>query len=133
VLEVLGHEPFRDDVLPSGGLDDRRTPNKYMKRAEDLMADAVGADTAFFSTCGSSLSVKAAMMAVAPDLLGSSFHAASYLTAAMLRRRRRVRAKPRGTRPRQSNAIFATTVRRRLNVAWFANKRRASSKTDCGC
>lgn len=29
------------------------------------MADAVGADYAFFSTCGSSLSVKAAMMAVA--------------------------------------------------------------------
>jgi len=65
VLEVLGQEPFRDDVLASGGLDDRRTTNKYLKRAEDLMADAVGADTAFFSTCGSSLSVKAAMMAVA--------------------------------------------------------------------
>src|SRR5947208_7259897 len=29
------------------------------------MADAVGAETAFFSTCGSSLSVKSAMMAVA--------------------------------------------------------------------
>ena len=65
VLEVLGHEPFRDDVLASGGLDDRRTTNKYLKRAEELMAEAVGADTAFFSTCGSSLSVKAAMMAVA--------------------------------------------------------------------
>ena len=65
VLEVLGQEPFRDDVLASGGLDDRRTTNKYLKRAEELMAEAVGADTAFFSTCGSSLSVKAAMMAVA--------------------------------------------------------------------
>jgi len=65
VLAVLGHEPFRDDVLMSGGLDDRRTSNKYLKRAEDLMAEAVGADLAFFSTCGSSLSVKAAMMAVA--------------------------------------------------------------------
>jgi arginine decarboxylase len=65
VLAVLGHEPFRDDVLMSGGLDDRRNSNKYLKRAEDLMAEAVGADVAFFSTCGSSLSVKAAMMAVA--------------------------------------------------------------------
>jgi arginine/lysine/ornithine decarboxylase len=65
VLDVLGHQPFRDDVLASGGLDDRRMSNKYLKRAEDLMADAVGADTAWFSTCGSSLSVKAAMMAVA--------------------------------------------------------------------
>jgi arginine decarboxylase len=65
VLAVLGHDPFRDDVLASGGLDDRKTSNKYLKRAEDLMAEAVGADLAFFSTCGSSLSVKAAMMAVA--------------------------------------------------------------------
>ena len=60
VLAVLGHEPFLDDILASGGLDDRRTTNKYLKRAEDLMAEAVGADSAFFSTCGSSASVKAA-------------------------------------------------------------------------
>lgn len=65
VLAVLGREPFLDDVLASGGLDDRRTSNGYLKHAEDLMADAVGADIAWFSTCGSSLSVKAAMMAVA--------------------------------------------------------------------
>ncbi|MDT5338917.1 MAG: arginine decarboxylase [Mycobacterium sp.] len=65
VLEVLGHEPFRADVLASNGLDDRRSSNRYLARAEDLMADAVGASSAFFSTCGSSLSVKAAMMAVA--------------------------------------------------------------------
>lgn len=64
VLAVLGTEPFRDDVLASGGLDDRRTRNKYLQRAEELMADAVGAEAAWFSTCGSSLSVKAAMMAV---------------------------------------------------------------------
>ena len=65
VLEVLGAQPFRDDVLASGGLDDRRMSNNYLKRAESLMAEAVGADAAWFSTCGSSLSVKAAMMAVA--------------------------------------------------------------------
>lgn len=65
VLAVLGREPFLDDVLASGGLDDRRNSNQYLKHAEDLMADAVGADIAWFSTCGSSLSVKAAMMAVA--------------------------------------------------------------------
>jgi arginine decarboxylase len=43
-----------------------------LSRAEQLMADAVGAEHAFFSTCGSSLSVKAAIMAVsggAHDLL----------------------------------------------------------------
>src|SRR3954468_7723321 len=65
VLAVSGHEPFHDDILASGGLDDRRTSNKYLKRAEDLMAEAVGADVAWFSTCGSSLSVKAAMLAAA--------------------------------------------------------------------
>ena len=65
VLAVLGHEPFADDILVSGGLDDRKTRNNYLKNAEDLMAEAVGADVAWFSTCGSSASVKAAMMAVA--------------------------------------------------------------------
>ncbi|PJE09162.1 MAG: ornithine decarboxylase [Mycobacterium sp.] len=65
VLEVLGREPFLDDILASNGLDDRQSRGKFLARAEELMADAVGADAAFFSTCGSSLSVKAAMMAVA--------------------------------------------------------------------
>jgi arginine decarboxylase len=65
VLSVLGREPFHDDLLASGGLDDHHNRGGFLKRAEDLMAEAVGADFAFFSTCGSSLSVKAAMMAVA--------------------------------------------------------------------
>ncbi|MBV9353414.1 MAG: ornithine decarboxylase [Mycobacterium sp.] len=65
VLTVLGSEPFRSDVLASGGLDDWRSTGQYLEQAEALMADAVGATSAFFSTCGSSLSVRAAMMAVA--------------------------------------------------------------------
>lgn len=65
VIEVMGSEPFRDDVLASAGLDDRSSSGGYLKDAEQLMADAVGAEHAFFSTCGSSLSVKAAMLAVA--------------------------------------------------------------------
>jgi arginine decarboxylase len=65
VIEVLGMGPFLGDVLASGGLDDRSSSNGYLARAEQLMADAVGAEHAFFSTCGSSLSVKAAMLAVA--------------------------------------------------------------------
>ncbi|MBT1672311.1 ornithine decarboxylase [Curtobacterium sp. MCSS17_006] len=64
-LAVLGKDPFRADVLASGGLDDRKSSNGYLATAEALMAEAVGADTVFFSTCGSSLSVKAAMLAVA--------------------------------------------------------------------
>ncbi|MFC9363720.1 aminotransferase class I/II-fold pyridoxal phosphate-dependent enzyme [Rhodococcus sp. NPDC057014] len=65
VKRVLGTAPFRADVLASGGLDDRKSRNGYLAQAEHLMADAVRAEQAFFSTCGSSLSVKAAMMAVA--------------------------------------------------------------------
>ncbi|MEC3951931.1 ornithine decarboxylase [Nocardia sp. CDC153] len=64
VVEVLG-DALGADVLAAGGLDDRLARGRYLERAEELMADAVGAEFAFFSTCGSSLSVKAAMLAVA--------------------------------------------------------------------
>ncbi len=62
---ALGKDAFRSDVLATAGLDDRTSSHGYLSRAEELMADAVGAEQAFFSTCGSSLSVKAAMLAVA--------------------------------------------------------------------
>jgi lysine decarboxylase len=62
---VLGDAVYHSDVLASGGLDDRRTRHEVLTRAERLMADAVHADHTFFTTCGSSLSVKAAMLAVA--------------------------------------------------------------------
>lgn len=62
---ALGEDAFRSDVLATAGLDDRTSSHGYLSRAEELMADAVGAEQAFFSTCGSSLSVKAAMLGVA--------------------------------------------------------------------
>jgi lysine decarboxylase len=61
---ALGDEPFRGDVLSTAGLDDRKASHGYLQTAQELMADAVGADQAFFSTCGSSLSIKAVMLAV---------------------------------------------------------------------
>jgi arginine decarboxylase len=64
-IAAIGHDAFRSDLLATSGLDDRRSSHGYLSRAEQLMADAVGAEQAFFSTCGSSLSVKAAMLAVA--------------------------------------------------------------------
>jgi arginine decarboxylase len=64
VLEVLGEQSFKSDVVASSGLDDRKSSNGYLSQAEELMAEAVGADMAFFSTCGSSLSIKAAILAV---------------------------------------------------------------------
>ena len=65
VRKVLGDAVFLGDVLASGGLDDRLTRGRVLVRAEELMADAVHAEHTFFTTCGSSLSVKAAMLAVA--------------------------------------------------------------------
>jgi len=65
VLDTLGADVFVNDVLLTGNLDDRAARAGLLAEAEDLMAEAVGADAAFFSTCGSSLSVKAAMLAVA--------------------------------------------------------------------
>lgn len=65
VLDVLGDGLFRADVLALNGLDDRRESQGVLEQAQELMADAVGADTTFFSTCGSSLSVKTAMLAAA--------------------------------------------------------------------
>lgn len=70
VLAVLGRDPFHGDLLASSGLDDRQSSGRLLADAEALMADAVGASSAFFSTCGSSLSVKAAMMAVAGGVDG---------------------------------------------------------------
>lgn len=65
VVKVLGEEVFRADLLAFGDLDDRLGSGRVLERAEELMADAVRAEHTFFSTCGSSLSVKAAMLAVA--------------------------------------------------------------------
>ncbi|WP_328923405.1 ornithine decarboxylase [Streptomyces sp. NBC_00190] len=65
VRAVLGEAVFRSDVLATSGLDDRTSSQGVLEEAQALMADAVGADHAFFSTCGSSLSVKSAMLSVA--------------------------------------------------------------------
>src|SRR3954447_21937955 len=65
VVEVVGEGVFASDVLTLNGLDDRRESQGVLQQAQELMADAVHAETAFFSTCGSSLSVKSAMISVA--------------------------------------------------------------------
>jgi arginine/lysine/ornithine decarboxylase len=39
VREVMGLDPFRDDVLASAGLDDRS--GEYLQQAEDLMAEGL--------------------------------------------------------------------------------------------
>ncbi|KOX18987.1 ornithine decarboxylase [Saccharothrix sp. NRRL B-16348] len=65
VLDVVGEAVFASDVIALNGLDDRRMSQGVIQHAQELMADAVHAEHAFFSTCGSSLSVKSAMLSVA--------------------------------------------------------------------
>ncbi|MFI9387704.1 aminotransferase class I/II-fold pyridoxal phosphate-dependent enzyme [Kutzneria sp. NPDC052558] len=65
VIDVVGTGVFTSDVLGPNGLDDRLLRHGVLQEAQKLMADAVGAEHTFFSTCGSSLSVKSAMLAVA--------------------------------------------------------------------
>nr|CEL15569.1 Arginine decarboxylase; Ornithine decarboxylase; Lysine decarboxylase [Kibdelosporangium sp. MJ126-NF4] len=62
---MLGKDVFASDVILMNGLDDRAMRQGVLADAEKLMADAVRADTAFFSTCGSSLSVKTCIITVA--------------------------------------------------------------------
>ena len=65
VLDIVGRDVFESDVISINGLDDRTVSQGVLARAQELMADAVHADQAFFSTCGSSLSIKSAMLSVA--------------------------------------------------------------------
>jgi len=65
VLEAMGEAVFRSDILATSGLDDRTSSHGVLEKAQELLADAVGADKTFFSPCGSSLSVKSAMLSVA--------------------------------------------------------------------
>ncbi|MYW00262.1 ornithine decarboxylase, partial [Streptomyces sp. SID3343] len=64
-LAVLGQAVFASDVLATSGLDDRTSSGRVLERAQELMAEAVHAHHTFFTTCGSSLSVKSAMLSVA--------------------------------------------------------------------
>lgn len=77
VSGVLGESVFRSDIL-ANELDRPDSSGTAMAKAEKLMAAAVHADHAFFSTCGSSLSVKAAMLTVAKPgdklLIGRDIH-----------------------------------------------------------
>jgi arginine decarboxylase len=60
---VLGDGPYKADAPTHKGLDDRADSYKVMSFAHDLAADAFGAETALFSTNGSTLSVQIAVVA----------------------------------------------------------------------
>src|SRR5215211_9179673 len=60
---ILGDGPYRADAPAHKGLDDRVSSYKVQSFAQELAADAFGADQALFSTNGSTLSVQIAVVA----------------------------------------------------------------------
>jgi arginine decarboxylase len=60
---VLGHGPYRSDAPMHKGLDDRSDSYQISSLAQDLAADAFGAEEALFSTNGSTLSIQTAVVA----------------------------------------------------------------------
>lgn len=77
VTGLLGEALFQTDILATD-LDRPDASGTTLEKAERLMAEAVHADHTFFSTCGSSLSVKAAILTIAKPgdklLLGRDVH-----------------------------------------------------------
>lgn len=62
---VLGESSFAADIDQLNVLEDREESQQVLSRAEQLMAEALGADRCFFSTGGSSTSVRTAVTALA--------------------------------------------------------------------
>jgi len=62
---TIGEGAFFNDIPMQNGADDRRESKKVQEAAEDLAAQALGADTTYFSTNGSSLSAHVAIISVA--------------------------------------------------------------------
>jgi arginine decarboxylase len=63
--EAVGPSAFYNDIPMQNGADDRRESKGIQAEAEELAAEAVGADQSFYSTNGSSLSAHVAVLSVA--------------------------------------------------------------------
>src|SRR3954454_18287304 len=65
ILAVLGRETFHNDMAATKGLDDRANRKRVLEKAQSLAASLLGADRAFFSVNGSSMSVQVALLTIA--------------------------------------------------------------------
>src|ERR1700712_2795199 len=63
VTKLIGSKVFAADVLTLKGVDDRRETKQVRQTAEQLAAEAWGAESCFFSANGSTLSGQAGMPA----------------------------------------------------------------------
>jgi arginine/lysine/ornithine decarboxylase len=64
-LKVLGEDVFAHDIDLLNGLDDRTESQGVLTQAQELMASALGVKESLFATCGSTMSVKSAFLALA--------------------------------------------------------------------
>jgi len=62
---VIGSSSFLNDIPMQNGADDRRESKGVQTSAEELAADAVGAEKSYYSTNGSSLSAHVAVLSIA--------------------------------------------------------------------
>ena len=65
IKQVIGADAFASDATTQKGIDDRRETKRTIQRAERLAAEAWGADVAYLSTNGTSLSNHAAFLSAA--------------------------------------------------------------------
>jgi lysine decarboxylase len=65
LIEALGERVLSTDIAIAGGLDDTQASGGLLRRAEELAAQAWGAECAFFTANGSSGGLQALVMAVA--------------------------------------------------------------------
>jgi arginine/lysine/ornithine decarboxylase len=65
VTKLIGGKVFKADVLTLKGVDDRRETKQVRQNAEQLAAEAWGAESCYFSSNGSTLSGQAAILACA--------------------------------------------------------------------
>jgi arginine/lysine/ornithine decarboxylase len=62
--EVVGRDVFEADIAIEGGIDDLRGSHGYQSEAQTLAAEAWGAEEAYFSTNGSSLSIQTCILSL---------------------------------------------------------------------
>jgi len=102
----LGAEVYLEDISMLNGADDRRESKDVQGRAEELAAEAMGADESYFSTNGSSLSA----------------HVAEWAT----------RTKPREVVPLPHHRELGTELVMRPTEAFFARTRKVKLEEAAG-
>lgn len=97
-IDMLGQAVFENDIPVASGVDDTHMTHGVLRQAEELAADAYGADRSFFLVNGSTIGNEAAIMAVTGPgdsvIVARNFHK-SMLAALVLSGARPIYVNPR--------------------------------------